>query len=65
MEKACKECTILGTVGNPEDCKKGLNIVRELGHGDRGVAFEIRPGAQNRAINDAIDPNINIECISE
>lgn len=57
MEKACKECTILGTVGNPEDCKKGLNIVKELGHGDIGVAFEIRPGAQNRAINDALDPN--------
>ena len=57
MEKDCKECTILGTVGNPEDCKKGLNIVRELGHGDIGVAFEIQPGAQNRAINDAIDPN--------
>jgi hypothetical protein len=57
MEKECKECTVLGTVDNPEDCKKGLNIVKELGHGDIGVAFEIMPGAQNRAINDALDPN--------
>ena len=57
MERTCRECTILGTVHNPEDCKKGLNIVKELGHGDIGVAFEIKPGAQNRAINDAIDPN--------
>ena len=57
MERNCRECTILGAVRSPEHCKNGLTIRRELGHGDIGVAFEIAPGAQNRAINGALDPN--------
>ena len=48
------ECVNMSTVSSPEACLDGLRIEKELGHGDFGVAYELKPGDQNQAINAAI-----------
>jgi len=44
-------------VSSPENCLKGMVVQRELGKGDMGIAYEVVPGAQSKAINAALDPN--------
>lgn len=38
-------------------CKEGIRIVRELGRGDVGIAYEIEPGAQSQSIHSALSPH--------
>jgi len=41
-------------VDSPEKCYDGLKIKGELGRGDFGIAYELKPGAQNEAIAGAL-----------
>jgi len=44
-------------ISDPSMCFKGLKIGETLGAGEVGVAYELRPGLQNKAISDAMHPS--------
>lgn len=48
----CETCE--HTVSSVNKCKKGLKIVKELGRGDVGIAYEIEPGTQAQSIHAAM-----------
>lgn len=49
----CETCNDL-VVQSPDQCKMGLKIVKELGRGDVGIAYEIEPGTQAQSIHSAM-----------
>jgi len=56
----CESCNSIvkeSDVSSPSKCTRGLKIATKLGSGDVGVAYELKPGAQNKAINSALDSN--------
>lgn len=44
-------------VESAKQCKRGVTVVRELGRGDVGVAYEIEPGSQSNSIQSALSKN--------
>jgi tRNA A-37 threonylcarbamoyl transferase component Bud32 len=44
-------------ISAPAKCKRGLKIIKELGRGDVGIAYEIEPGAQANSISTAMNPD--------
>ena len=53
----CETCEHV--VAAPAKCKRGIKVVKELGRGDVGVAYEIEPGSQASSIHAAMTPHGN------